>query len=68
MQAMALAVQFRFRLSFENRNLLITVMRMQRNLSADRKTGDPRCYVHGADLFRDQRNRLDTIAAVDHRQ
>src|SRR5437870_3951662 len=67
-EPMALAVEFSFGLPFEDRHLLITVMRMQRNLRADRETGQPCCHVLRADLFRDQGDRLDTVAAVDHRQ
>src|SRR5205823_11283958 len=67
-QAVALSINLRFGLPFENRHLLIAVMRMQRNLRAGWKAGQSCRHGFGPDLFGDERYRLNPIAAVDHRQ
>jgi hypothetical protein len=41
MQAVSLSVNLGFGLSFENRYLLVTIVRVQRNFCAGRKTRQP---------------------------
>src|SRR5437870_10036969 len=67
-QAVALSINHRFGLPFENRHLLIAVMRMQRNFRAGWKAGQSCRHGFGPDLFGDERDRLNPIAAVDHLQ
>jgi hypothetical protein len=68
MQTMSLSVNLRFGLSFENGYLLITVVRVERNLRASREAGQAGRDVLGADLFSDEGNGLNAIAALDYRQ
>ena len=65
---MSPSVNFRFGLSFENRYLLITVVRVERNLGAGGEAGQTRRDVLGAGLFSDEGNGLNAITEVDHRQ
>jgi hypothetical protein len=67
-ETMAPAVQVSFGLSFEDRHLLIRVMRMPRHLGSDGKVSQPGRHVRRTDLFRNQGDRLDAIAPVYHRQ
>jgi hypothetical protein len=67
-QAMPLAVNLGLGLPFEDGYLLIAVMRMQRDFRAGWKAGQPCRHGFGPDLFGDERDCLNPIAAVDHRQ
>jgi hypothetical protein len=64
----SLSVNLGFRLSFENRYLLVTIVRVQRNLCAGRETGQAGGNVFCPYLFRYKRNGLNAVATVNHRQ
>ena len=53
-EAVTLSINLCFGLPFENRHLLVTVMRVERNFSARREARQARRDVLGADLLGDQ--------------
>jgi hypothetical protein len=65
---MALSIDVRVGLTIEDRYLLIAIMRMHGNLGAYRKSSDTSRDVVRAECFGDQRDRLNTIAAINYRQ